>query len=88
MDVTFQRSMDTGQHIIEVFGHLVVPESEHDIPVALEILRALVIVGGGVRVLSTVQLDNQLLIHADEVDDVRSDGMLSPEFAVEQLALA
>ena len=44
--------------------------------------------GRALRVLAAVQLDNQLLGHAGEVDHIGADGLLPPELVAAQLFAA
>lgn len=82
-----QRLGDDLQHGIGLAQHLVVPETQHAPALRLQELRALLVMRQSVamRVLATVELDDQAGCHAGEVREVGADGMLAAEFVLAQL---
>jgi hypothetical protein len=75
-------------HAIAVLQHIIVPEPDHTKAKLFEICVP-VTVGETVRMLAAIDLDDQPRIKANEIDDIRADGMLAakPEtlkFAVPQ----
>src|SRR5262249_31506057 len=74
-----QRWHDILKHSVEVFHHIVVPVSEHQIATRLEDGGAFGVGFFIRRVMSTIELDDQTGIRATEVGDVAIDRHLSPE---------
>ena len=69
-------------YTLQISQHLVVPEPQHPVSVALEPQCSLRIRDTNVRliVLPAIHLDNQPPFEADEVHDVGSNRLLPPEF--------
>jgi|GEM_PF-6005675 len=81
---------DCFEDAIEVFQHLIVPESEHLVALRLEILCA-ALVGFALCLfvmLAAVQLDYQARLEAEEVGNVGFDGLLAAELGTLDLAVA
>jgi hypothetical protein len=78
------------QHAVEIGIDVVVEESQYPESVLLQKTGpGLVIDDALVRtVLPAIQFDNQMGFKADEVHNVRPDGLLAPEFAIMKLAAA
>jgi hypothetical protein len=78
-----QRRQNCLEHAFGVGEDVVVPESQHALALTLEPFGSL-----GVRlvvgVLTAIGLDNQMMLGADEVDDISADGVLSPELETGQ----
>src|SRR5262249_48934517 len=68
-----------GQHTFEIAEHIVVPKSKNAIAFCGEI-RIADSVGRRVRVLSSIDLDHEMLFSTNEVADIRADRNLSREF--------
>ncbi len=70
---------DQYEHPREIVDHVAVPEADHAVAAAREVLRP-----GGILLLlpgmlSAVELDRQLARGAGEIDDIRPDRMLPAE---------
>ena len=72
-----------GQHALHILEHLGIPEPQHAIAGLFE-KRGPPFIGLG-RVLSAVDLDNELLLETEEIDDVRTDRLLPLEFVAMEL---
>ena len=75
-----ERAQDCLQHAINIPHDVVVPESQYQITHSFKRIRPLGISLFISLMLSTVELDNQLALSADEVGDEPIDWYLSPEF--------
>jgi hypothetical protein len=83
-----QRRKNAFQYRLRISKHIMIPKSDHaksetrQIPSALQIERQIV------RVLPAVNLHDQSCANADEVHDVASDRLLSPEAVLAEVAVA
>jgi hypothetical protein len=73
---------DKQQHPFSIAQHVVIPESDNAISASLEPFGADTVVIG---MLTAIDLDDQLSFRAEEIGDVRSDWVLSPETSSVQL---
>jgi hypothetical protein len=74
-------------HEPHIFVHFVIAEAEHAVAACDEPLRATRIMLGGLvlEVLRSVELHDQTILQADEVDDVRSQRGLSAKLVAARL---
>ncbi len=84
-----------GQFLANAFSYafvvlhdLVVPETDDAVAERFERGGALLVVFHSIGMLAAVDLDDQLLLQAEEIDDVRADGLLAAEFVACELAVA
>lgn len=68
------------KHALNMYQRIIVPETQHAIAHSLQISCASLVVHHLIRVLTTVQLDDQHSFRADEIDDVVADLVLAAEF--------
>jgi hypothetical protein len=78
VDVT-QAIEDTLHHTLQVFGHVIIPESQHDKALRLKPGRAFVIVILLISMLPAIQFDNQSRLVANEIHDVVANRLLALE---------
>ena len=81
-----ERLCDGLQHGLSLLQDFVVPVAEDPVALGLEKFGATVVVVALRLVLGAVELDDESVLLADEVGDVRADGHLAAEFAAEQPA--
>jgi hypothetical protein len=67
---------------------LIVPVPHDTKPLRLQPGIALGVGGNALRVMTAVQLNDQLLFKADKVNDIRPYGLLPPELVASKLASA
>src|SRR5262249_10328641 len=79
-----QRRVDRLHHPLDIRQHIVVPETQHPIPLRFEILTSLRVGENAIRpiMLPTVDLDDEALLMAGEVREVRTDRGLPPEMCL------
>jgi hypothetical protein len=75
------------QHPFHVLEHFVVPEAQHDIPGLFQKSGSFAVISGSVRVLPAVKLDHDFSFQANEIQNVVTERVLAPEFAVFDLPL-
>src|SRR6185312_273475 len=75
-----QRRNDPFQYAFEILHHFVVPESQNTKAVRFEAPRPLLLVLVGIAVLAAIDLDDQAVLEADEIDDIAFDRLLPAEF--------
>jgi hypothetical protein len=80
--------MDRFEHAVEILDDIVVPEAQDAESRLLQQARATPIFLGSRRVLATVQLDDELLLMANEIGCEAEDRFLSTELRVVELAIA
>jgi hypothetical protein len=78
-------TQDVVQYILGPRQHIVVPIAKHTISMLLQDLRADFVCIGLLDMLSTIQLDHQLDLRANEIRDVASDRDLPSELEFRQL---
>jgi hypothetical protein len=71
------------EHGVSAFQYVVVPKTHHLIAFAMEPIVAPTI-SRTIRMLATINFDDELLLEADEVDDVRTDGSLPFELQIQK----
>lgn len=76
---------DGPQHDLGLQQDLVVPEAQHPVSLLLEEPTASLVVAFLVQVLTAIDLDHELLLQADEIEDVGADRMLPAELVPEHL---
>jgi hypothetical protein len=79
-----QHPQNTLCYSIQIAQHLVVPEANHPPSLLFQPsgpLQVSVVVG----MLTAIDLDRQPMLEAGEIEDERTDWMLTPEFVVLQL---
>ena len=82
-----QYAMDLVRDGIRVSQYVVIPEAQDEEAVFPQESISLQI-PGLVRVLTTIDFDNELALHADEIEDVVVVGMLPSKLAPIELTLA
>ncbi len=75
--LVFHRSLNDPNHSIDVFHHIVIPESNHLIAQRLKVLCSFRVVLGLIYVLASIQLDDELLFDTAEIGDKVTNGMLT-----------
>ena len=78
-------AQDALEHAVRVPKHLVVPETHDFVAPSFEPRCALFVFFDRERVLPAVDLNDQVLCQAREIDDVRTDRHLSSEAITEEL---
>jgi hypothetical protein len=81
-----QGVFDRAQHGLGLQEHLVVPEAQNSVASLLEESAAPLVVALLLQVLAAIDLDHELLLEADEVDNVLTDRMLPAELVIEHLS--
>lgn len=71
------------KHSVSAFQYVVVPEAHHLIAFATEPIVAPTI-SSTIRMLATINFDDELLLEADEIDNVRTDGGLPLELQIQK----
>jgi hypothetical protein len=71
--------MDAFEHIVGSRQHIVVPEAQHTQSASFQCSSPRFVARGVVKVLASVQLDDQPQFRAIEVDEVTRDRVLSAE---------
>jgi hypothetical protein len=79
---------DTLQNSFDVGADLMVPEPQHVVSRMVQKIGSTFVVGQFVRVLRTIDLDNELRLWAEEIDEEWTDGMLAAELESIELAAA
>ena len=81
---------DSRQEAIDIVQNLMVPEAQHRVALALEILRAasICLAFGLPGVLAAVELDHQAGFGTEEVGDVGADLVLASELGALELPVA
>jgi hypothetical protein len=74
------RPQHRNEHRIQVIQDVVVAHAKHAIPLGLEECLALTILPRPPDVAITIELDNERVLRTNEVNHVRSDGVLSSHF--------
>jgi hypothetical protein len=69
--------MNLFQHCLKVVQHFMVPESQHLVTQRFEVDRSLLILRDLVKVLPSIDLDNQFDLQTQEIDDARINGLLA-----------
>ncbi len=82
---TLKRSMNGFENSLKFTQYLTVPESQHAKAIPCKRGIAL-LVGYGIRMLSTIDFDHELPLDADKIQDICVVGMLTPELAAANLA--
>jgi hypothetical protein len=77
-----QKLVDRVEHFVQIADHLIVPESEYSIAAQVQERSAGFIFARFIRVLASVELDDQAVLSRTEIGDVRADWMLATEFDV------
>lgn len=68
-----QRGLYLGENTVDISKHLVIPKAQHAMTARFDLTRATCIGSSLLIVLTTIKLDNQSRLAADEVDDERAD---------------
>jgi hypothetical protein len=76
------------EYPLYVLQHIAVPESEHPIAARLEPSRPRLIIGDVLAMLTAVELDQQAMRQAREIDDVRADRHLPSKTIAPHLTIA
>src|SRR5690606_452437 len=76
-----------GEHAVCISQDVIVPETDHSIPFALQPRRASYI-AGAIRMLTAIEFDDQPAIGAKKIDNVMTDRHLSPKLKTEKGAVA
>ena len=83
-----QRPKNALEHHVRLLQRLMVPEPNHAKSRSREISSALQIMEKIIRVLPTVQLDDQARTDANKVYDVSTNRLLSTEAVVAEMSIA
>ena len=67
-------------HPLQIIYHLIVPETQNPIPFGFQKHRTCCIILFLLHVLTTIQLNNELMGWRTEIGNVRTNGMLTPKF--------
>src|SRR5260221_8971475 len=86
--MTAKRMLDHVEHASEILRQLHVPEAQHAEARLLEQLRSMLITLDSLRMLTTIELDDQTRFEALEVGDVTDHGDLPPKLPAAELASA
>ncbi len=76
------------QNAIDIPGHIIVPESKHQITHCFQNFRSLFVVARANSMLSAVEFDNEMRISAEEIDDETIKRKLPTKFPSAQAAIA
>ena len=76
------------QHVVQLRHHLIIPKAQHAIAARFQKTCSGLISRAGFRVLSTVEFDNQAQSRATEIDNIRTDRMLTPELSAKHLPVS
>jgi hypothetical protein len=74
-----QLGVDRLKNAFDVFEDVVVPEPDDTVSNALQVRVAPLVIVLMLCVLAAIELDHETALKAYEIDDIRSDGPLSPE---------
>ena len=74
------------QYAIKIIDYFIIPETQHPVAVSLQGSCSLFISRLLLCVLPTIQLNNQLLVRAAEINDVTTHRILTTELLTLQLA--
>jgi len=83
-----QSTKDHLQHFLCLPQYLIIPKSQHPIPLSLEEGRAFFIMPLLFKMLPAIGLDHQSFFQAHEIHDIGRNGMLAPEFRPAHLPVA
>jgi len=67
---------------------LVVPEAQYAISQSLQVLGPLFVLFSHFGMLTAINFDDQFRFQAEKIGDIGTDGLLTPEFATFDLAIA
>jgi hypothetical protein len=76
------------KHALDIGQHIIVPETQHAVTHGLQILGPMLVVIRLLRMLTTIQLNNQHGLRTDEIDDVTAYFVLPSELPSRQVAVA
>ena len=76
--------MNLFEHSVGLREHFVIPETQHAKPLFIQppIAGSIRL---GIRMLATIELDDQFCVMCDEINNVWPDGRLSPESSLSKL---
>lgn len=85
-----KRSRDSVQNAVEIFAHLVIPESDDAKAIGCEAFCPCAIIGflRRVAMLIAIEFDDQFCLEADEIDDIRPDWLLTAKLESVKLPIA
>jgi len=75
------------QHAVEIAEDFIVPDADHSIAERIQVGVA-ALIQRAVRMLPAIDLDNQALLAADEIDVIRSNRLLSGELYPDESTIA
>lgn len=64
------------QHALQLLHDFVVPEMQHDVALTSQPCVTLLILDGGVGMLTAIEFNHKATRHADKIDDGATDGFL------------
>ena len=74
------------KHSIQILQHLMIPKPQNAIPPLIKESSTFRIIHRLLKMLSTINLDDQFFLRRAEINDVWSNGMLSSKTGILQLA--
>jgi len=80
--------MDHGEDRLLLFEDIIVPETQDAEAHRLDRFCSRRVLRQPSRMLAPIQLDDQPAFEAGEIDDMAANGMLAPELAAHQAAIA
>ena len=75
-------------HAVQLRHHLIIPKAQHAIAARFQKTCSGLISRPLLRVLSTIEFDNQAQRGTAEIDNIRTYRMLTPEFSTKHLSIS
>ena len=76
------------EHEVGTYQGVVIPKSNHVVTARLKVLRTPIVLRNLFKMLATIQLNDESLLDANEVDDVWRKWMLPPKFVSNEVSIA